>query len=268
MAVTVDKDADQLRSDLMISTVDDGDNWINALLYGDVGAGKTHLLGTAADIADTSPVLIFDVEGGLKTLRKFPNKANIRRVPIRSMKEIEDKYNMLYLSIKTDPVTKLPYIPGVKTLGLDSLTELTDLDMRTIMKDAFSRNPDKVDPDVPSQREWGKARAHIRTIVRAFRDLPCNVIMTAQVGSLQEEGQPTKFFPGFAGKLRTEVPGFFDIVAYLYAENEGGTIVRKLQSVGTRRVVAKDRTGALGQVLEDATIPDIWRLINGSGESK
>lgn len=256
-AATATKEHDELRAKLQVSSIDEGvDDWINAIFYAEPGGGKTHLLGTAADHPDTSPVLIFDVEGGLRTLRKFPNKKNIERIPVRSMDDIKNKYNELYKAINEGGT--IPY----KTVGIDSGTELTDLDMRYIMKDAYSKNPDKVNIDVPSQREWGIARQHMRTIIRAFRDLPCNVIMTAQVGTLQEEGQPIKYFPGFAGKLRTEVPGFFDIVGYLSADNEGGAIVRRTQFVGTRRVVAKDRTGALGDVLENVTVPMMWNLIN------
>lgn len=249
----------ELREKLQVVALDDGDNWMNDLIYGDVGAGKTHLLGTAADHVETAPVFIFDVEGGLKTLLKFPNKELIERKKVRSMQELTDGFNLLFKAIKNG---RLPY----GTVAVDSLTELTDLDMRTIMSEAYDRNPDKVDKDVPSQREWGKARNHIRTIVRAFRDLPCNVIFTAQVGSLQEEGQPTKFFPGFAGKLRTEVPGFMDVVGYLYAEQDpvGDGVTRKLQLQGTRRIVAKDRFGTLGSVLENPTIPMMWELTKGA----
>lgn len=252
---------EELAASLQISPLEDIDDWINALFYGDPGSGKTHLLGTAADLLATAPVVIFDIEGGLKTLRKFENKANIKRKKVRSMRELENGYNEMYKAIQTREDGS-QFIPGVNTVGVDSLTELTDLDMRTIMDDAYNRNPDKVDKDVPSQREWGKARAHIRKIVRAFRDLPCNVIMTAHVGTLQEEGQPTKYFPGFAGKLRTEVPGFFDIVGYLSTKNEGGSIVRQLQVLGTNRVVAKDRSGALGDMLFNPTVSEIWTKIN------
>jgi hypothetical protein len=154
-----------------------------------------------------------------------------------------------------------------KTVAIDSLSELADLDMKDIMKDAYSRNPDKVDKDVPSQREWGKARAHMRTIVRAFRDLPCHVVYTASVATLQEEGQPTKYFPGLSGKLRTEIPGFMDIVGYLTAESDQGVVVRKLQVQGTRRVVAKDRTSSLAPesgIIENPTLPDMWSLIHSA----
>lgn len=261
MAATAEKEKeisteDELRAKLQIDPLTD-ETWINGLFYGDPGAGKTHLLGTAMDHIDLFPMLILDVEGGLRTLLKFPNKANVERKKIRSMPDIEAAYNDLYHSIRDN---KLPY----KTVGLDSGTELTDLDMRYIMKDAYQRNPDKVNIDVPSQREWGIARSHMRKIIRAFRDLPCNFIMTAQVGTLQEEGQPTKYFPGFAGKLRTEVPGFFDIVGYLYAENSGGDILRKVQFASTRRVVAKDRSGALGDEMVDPTLPKMWDLIKST----
>jgi hypothetical protein len=89
--------------------------------------------------------------------------------------------------------------------------------------------------------------------------------MTASVATMQEEGQPTRYFPGFAGKLRTEVPGFMDIVGYLYSENKTGVINRKLQVVGTRRVQAKDRTSTLGGSLENTTISEIWNhIISGT----
>jgi phage nucleotide-binding protein len=223
------------------------------MVYGDPGVGKTFLAGTAEDSPLTSPVLFLDIEGGVTTIR---NRAGIDVPPnIRDIKDIEILYDKLWKSIDKG---KLYY----KTVVIDSLSELTDVDMRSIMKEAFSRNPDKVDKDVPSQREWGKARSHMRTIVRAFRDLPCNVIFTAQVATLQEEGQPTKYMPGFAGKLRTELPGFMDIVGYMSSEAEQGVITRKIQIQGTRRVVAKDRTAALGDMLENTTIPEMFNLIH------
>lgn len=245
----------ELRKKLEVSAPDQAVQYLNFLVYGDPGAGKTFLAGTAEDDKETSPVLFLDVEGGVATIR---TRKTIDVKPIRSMKELEDVYNTLAHSVNTEG--SLHY----KTIALDSLTELADVDMRFIMKDAHGRNPDKVDVDVPSQREWGKSRAHMRRIVRGFRDLPCNVIFTAQAATLQDEGQPTKHFPGFAGKLRTELPGFMDIVGYLYPESEGGVITRKLQVQGTRRVVAKDRTSSLGDVLEDTTIPQMWELIHSS----
>jgi AAA domain len=258
-AVAVVKTVQELKDDLQITPVDEGiDDWINALFFGYPGAGKTHLLGTAADDPRTSPVLILDVEGGLRTLRKFPNKHNIERIVVRSLKDIDDKYNLLYHSIAEGT---FPY----KTIGIDSGTELADLDMRLIMADAYQRNPEKVNIDVPSPREWGIARNHMRKLIRAFKDLPCNFIMTAQLGEKTEEGQPTQLFPGFAGKLVREAPGFFDVVGYLSVDYDptGGPVTRKLQVQGTRRVIAKDRDDLLGGLIENPTIPQMWEKIHG-----
>jgi hypothetical protein len=253
------KTVEELKRDLNIVSLEDGDDWLNVLIYALPGAGKTHFLGTAADDPRTSPVLVLDIEGGLRTLRKFKNKGNIERIVIRSMAELEDRYNKLFYSLSEGT---FPY----KTIGIDSGTELSDLDMRVIMKDAYQRNPDKVNIDVPSPREWGIARNHMRKIVRAFRDLPCNVIMTAQLGEKQEEGQPTQYFPGFAGKLVREVPGFFDVVGYLSVDHDptGGPITRKMQFQGTRRVLAKDRDGLFGDLLQDPTVPMMWELLHGN----
>jgi len=237
-----------LRELLQVKPPSEHVEWLNLLIYGEPGVGKTYLAGTAEDDPRTSPVLFLDIEGGVTTIR---HRSGIDVAPpLRNIKEIEVMYDKLYKSVKDG---KLSY----KTIVLDSLSELADVDMRSIMEDAYRKNPDKVDKDVPSQREWGKSRSHMRSIVRAFRDLPCNVIITAQV-----EGQPTKYMPGFSGKLRTEIPGFMDIVGYLYAENQGGEITRKLQTQGTRRVVAKDRTSALDDVVENPTLPGMWETIH------
>jgi phage nucleotide-binding protein len=246
----IDK-AVELRETLQVKPPSEVIMHLNALVYGEAGVGKTYLGGTADDDARMSPVLIVDVEGGLATLRE---RKSIDVVTVRSMKQIEELYNKLYHSIDNNRIY-------YKTVVIDSLTELADLDMRVVMKDAYQRNPDKVDVDVPSPREWGKVRNHIRLIVRAFRDLPCHVLYTSHVGILAEEGQPTKYFPGFAGKLGREIPGFMDVVGYMYSDNKEGVINRYMQVQGTRRVVAKDRTDSLGDVIENPSLPMIWDMV-------
>src|SRR5215831_4764622 len=135
-AVNVESDV-ELRRKLSVVAPSENVDWLNFLIYGEPGAGKTYLLGTADDDERTRPVLIFDVEGGTTTIRK---RQNVDIVPVRTMKELEQKYNDLYHSIKRDKdgVPSLYY----KTVGIDSLSELTDVDMRYIMKEAYGRNPD------------------------------------------------------------------------------------------------------------------------------
>jgi hypothetical protein len=245
---------EELRAKLQVTSPDEIVEWMNIFLYGEPGVGKTYFLGTADIDERLRPILIFDVEGGMMTLR---DKPGIDIIKVRSIQEVEDKYNMLYHSI--DSNGKLPW----KSMGIDSLTELADLDMRKVMKDAYNRNPDRVDIDVPSPREWGIVRNHIRLITRAFKDLPCHFICTGALGIDQRENEPDKYRPGFAGKLVREVPGFFDVVGFYKAKNRGGDVTRTLQVMGTDRVLAKDRTKVLGQTVENPTLTSMWDTVEG-----
>lgn len=232
--------------------------YLNLLVYGEPGAGKTYLGGSAQDHKDTSPLLIIDIEGGTTTLR---HRQDIDVISARSVQEVKDAHNKLRMSI--DPKTGTMIY---KTVMLDSVTELQKLDMAEIMRLLHDSRPD-LDPDIPSPREWGKSGIHMREIVRGFRDLPCNTIITALVSEEKDDSNVITKYPSLPGKLRVEVPGFFDIVSYLYTVSENEEMIRKMQFTGTRRVIAKDRTSCLGDFVESPTIPKLWELIQ-AGEAK
>lgn len=254
---TIEKEAKRtaIRELLEVKSPEDSVSYLNILLYGDPGSGKTWLAGTADDSPNTAPVLLLDVEGGTTTLR---HKPGIDVMQIRSMRQIEQAHAA---------VSKNP--GHYKTVIIDSITELQKLDMRTLMLEQVEKRPDSTDVYVPSQREWGKSGERVRMIIRGFRDLDCNVIVTALVAEkIDEKTNITYMFPSLPGKLRGEIPGFFDIVGLLTANDERvgdeTVITRKCQFAKTTRVIAKDRTNALPQVMESPTIPEMWRLIEAS----
>lgn len=233
--------------------------WLNLLIYGEPGAGKTYLSATAQDSEETSPILFLDVEGGVVTIRK---RRDVDVIQIRSMKKLESIFEELDKEGET-----LYY----KTVIIDSISELQKLDMRTVMEKEYNRNPDKIDKDVATMRAWGISGERMRRIIRGFRDLPCNVIITALMAQEKDEQTNiTEYFPSLPGKLRGEVPGFFDIVGLLQADAKkvsGQDIIeRTLQTAKTRKVVAKDRTGALPGVLKNPSIPLMWEMITNGQE--
>lgn len=221
------------------------------MVYSKPGGGKTYFGGTAQDDPRTGPMLILDVEGGTLTLRRKPN---IDVVQVRSVTEIVQWHKRL---LEENDVL------GYKTVMIDSGSELAKLDMREIMLEAKNNRPD-INVDVPSPREWGINGEHMRRIVRAFRDLPMNFIMSSHVSEQTDELNRIIFQPAFSGKLRVEVPGFLDIVGYMHLKIDDDVTTRVMQFVASNKVTAKDRTGALGTSLENPTIPMILELIHNS----
>lgn len=238
---------------LKIDTVQEAFEWINMLVYGFPGVGKTVLAGSASEVEEMSPVLIIDIEGGTMSLReRYPD---VQRVRIKSWKEMVLLYNALFDK-------EIAY----RTIVLDSLTEIQKFSMAQIMKDVIKKDSSR-DPDIPSVREWGKNIEQIRALVRGFRDLPCHTIMTGLPKQQQVGTGPARLSPSLPGQLGNDVPGFMDIVAYMYTKLQQGNIKRFLLTAQTDTQVAKDRSDSLETVVTEPTMSGLYRAIIG-GQSE
>lgn len=240
----------------------------NDLFYGDPGAGKTHLLGTVVDHPELFPMLLADIDGGAMTLRNVP-KGTIDVKQVRKMPDLEEIHKLLLLENVSEQYPDGYY----KSFGLDSVTELQKLDMKAVMQEQFEKKPETTDKLVPSQREWGKSNERVRMVIRAFRDLPLHFFATALLSQvIDDRTGSTTFYPSLPGKLRGEIPGFFDIVGYLRAVEERSgdevNIVRILQLAKTEKIVAKDRTSSLGSLIREPSLADMWNTIEATNISK
>jgi hypothetical protein len=223
--------------------------WLNMLIYGEPGAGKTVFAGSADDVPEMSPVLVIDVEGGTFSLRDF--YPNIESVRVRSMDDIQ----FVYAALVENP-------SRYKTVVLDSLTEIQKIIMQSIMKKVVEDDPER-DPEVPSIREWGKSGEQVRRVVRAFRDLECHTIFTALVDSDKDNktGKTTNY-PSLPGKAKREIPGFVDIVAYLYTVEVDEQLHRALLARGNAGFICKDRSNRLPAVTLDPDMVTVNQLIH------
>ena len=229
---------------LEVQTVAESPEFINMLVYGNPGAGKTVLSGSADAVPELRPTLILDVEGGTFSIReRFPDVEVVR---VQTWPDMQRVYDALY---------KMDH--EYQTVVLDSLTEMQKFSMYRIMADVLKEHPDR-DPEVPSIREWGKNIEQIRRLVRAFRDLPMNTIFTALATTDKDNKTGAVVTrPSLSGKLAMEVGGFVDIMLYMNTKVVDGELIRLVQSVGTDSVIAKDRSDNLPSVVEN---PDMQIL--------
>jgi hypothetical protein len=83
--------------------IEDVYNWMNVLIYGPYGDGKTHLVGSAALVPEMRDILYVSLEGGEKTLRQIVKmcKANsvdpscIMVMPIQTYRQYAQLYETL-----------------------------------------------------------------------------------------------------------------------------------------------------------------------------
>lgn len=239
---------------LKVQPVQQRSPFLNILVYGESGTGKTRFAGSADAVPKLRPVLFVDIEGGTETLRNSYPK--VEQVRVSTWKQMQQVYDEL-----------LKGKHGYQTVVLDSLTEIQKFNMYDIMANLVRTRPD-LDPDVPGMREWGKNLEQIRKFVRAFRDLPMNSVFTALEKSDKDTktGMVTKM-PSLSGKLASEVAGFLDVVLYYYVkqigQGEDSEMQRLMLTKKTQNVIAKDRTDQLPLVIENPTMQVIYDILNG-----
>lgn len=115
--------------------------------------------------------------------------------------------------------------------------------------------------------DYGSNTNQMRKIVRAFRDLPMNVIFTALAKEVKDDITGEIFLrPALTDKLSEDTLGYMDIVGYYYTrqnKEDETKLDRILQVQPFKNKTAKDRSGRLGNGLLNPTFTRIMNLITG-----
>jgi phage nucleotide-binding protein len=187
---------------------------MNILVYGDPGAGKTHLAGTAQDVPEMANVHFFNIDGGLMTLA---SRGDISATDIHSVDELEQEFFKL--------ANHDPEYDGIHTVVIDNISELQTLALEgeatKAYRDRIKKNKNYTIDEIYLE-DYGVAGKKLARILRGFRDLPIHVIYLAHKKDKMRKGTSTleASTPNLTDKLCTAVCGYMDIVAYLYTADE------------------------------------------------
>lgn len=245
----------------IVSLQDDDDN-VNILVYGDSGVGKTILCGS-----DDKVLFIAPEDQGTLSAKRAGSAAD--KWPVRHWDDAYDAYEYLYdLSDGGTDGSKIPYY----WLAVDSLTELQDLAMAGIMEAVVAENPDR-DPDIPAQGDWLKYQLIVKRLVKGFNSLPVNVIYTALAKPTTMPDGTEKLIPSLQGKkdmYAKTVSSWMTAFGYMgykrvniAGEGEPANYEerRTITWKDTNYVTGKDRSMALEPRTVNKSLKDIRELI-------
>ena len=196
------------------------------LIYGESGVGKTTLVGSLP-----GRVLILSAEAGLLSLAYAAADDRFDVVEVASINDVREAYKIL----------RAPGHGGYSWVVLDSISEISEVVLAAAKKAA---------PD--PRQAYGAILDEIPALVRSFRDLPgIGVLVVAKAAKVKDEisGRILVGPSAPGSKLGDMLPYLFDEVFRLVVVDEvedGQKVpVRRLQTSGDAKAVAKDRSGAL-----------------------
>lgn len=218
----------------------DEDEFVNLLIYGDSGIGKTVFCGSDDDVLFIAPE-----DNGTLSAKRFGSTA--KKWKINRWGDIVEAYEWL-CTLETIPFN---------WIILDSLTEMQQMCMRAILDEAVEMNPGR-DPDVPQLQDWQPYFERFRRLVKAFNSLPVNVVYTSLQQYEEDEDGEKVALPMIQGKgtqFANQVISWMTSFGRMTVrrkksgtDDDGNAVYeeyRVIQWKASKTVLAKDRTRCL-----------------------
>lgn len=217
---------------MLLTTTKQNTKFINCLIYGKSGIGKTTLAATAPR------PLIIDTEGGTLSLSNH----DIDMVSIRSMEELNEC------------AKKLAGKAGKNydTIFIDSGSELVEI----VLLDLKEKAKDK-------RQAYMEVGEEAIKVFRKFKDLPKHLVVTAKM-RISNVDNSEKYRASFPGNVLTEnLPYLFDEVFCLRISDDDDNedeSTRFLQTQPDEDFDAKDRSNKLKK-REEPNLTNIFNKI-------
>ncbi len=235
--------------------------YLNLLIYGDYGVGKTYLAGTASEVPMMSDVLLLNAEAGDLTLQvdehNFQAIDSVRVTDYETASKVYDFLKAHCTARDAGDVDKLremeSWLRGTdpdkikkpkeyRTVIVDSLTEVGIYCLNQLLGISDSTQMNE-ETNSAEWADYGKSLNMVTRMVRNFRDLDMHVIMICSQKWTQDETKKMLYHPAMTGQLADKVQGFMDMVGYyaLTGTSEDGSAHRRLYVAPTGRFKAKCR---------------------------
>lgn len=275
----------------MQKSAEDQHQYLNMLIYGPHGGGKTTLLGSSVDIPEMQDVLVVMAEGGSVVFEDNPritesNKLDV--IKVDRIEQVQKVYEFLkaHCAWRDDPSKEKELqqlqdmvMPGVdrlrryRTVIIDSLSEVEAFNLAKILNlDSLGIDAGD-DMEVAGFPQFRKNNHIIQRFVRQFRDLPIHCLMTCAQSYTQDERKQFHYAPKLTGQLTGIVQGFFDIVGWLVPNSaqvdEKTGVARRflfVQPQTAPKADAKNRLASYAQAYFDN--PVMTNIMVGTGYIK
>jgi hypothetical protein len=242
---------------------------MDMLVYGPTKLGKTTFSLTSQDVPEMGKYLHVAIERGEETIRDtypdtdvvFTNEDD-NGWTLETDEQKWDRFCQIYEELRRPG-------HGYGTVGLDTLDELQAINLGYNRETADAVLDKKQDPDIASPREYGKSLLQMKRVIRAYQDLPMNVIWICHSkDDINERTKRREKKPALVGQLQDSVGGMVNNLVYLTMTQATRTepAQRILITAADGEISAGTRSRVLNDMgeISDPTMAKFWYPLMGT----
>lgn len=237
----------------------EGHDHVFGLIYGGSGTGKTHLMGTVAELGT---MLLIDIDQGYLTIKNAKDiKPFHDNITVCSFDKFED-LDTAFKLIEANDVKKWNafFKAEVITKPFDWIVWDTWSEIQWFMMQKLRANEGLSGVGINFRKNvqiqhWGSLTDLNKLAIQSLRDCKVNQLFTMQEAMMKDELSGQVYGgPAIHGKLVQEFPAFFDVVVYTYTDLQGKFCARTKPK---GKMTAKTRLGE-GQEFVNPTAKQLF----------
>lgn len=244
---------------------------LKLLIHGTAGKWKTSMAKTCVNDERLMPMLLWNFEGGTDSIHSVCNYIDLS--------EIGKNYSLDKIDVVTikswkefDKLIRIIHTKeyGYKTLFLDSISELTKLNLFEQSGAFESAKTSILSVRMPQLREYGESQEQLNVLVRILKYVDAHIICVSgsELNSNIEEGvtKKTMMIPALSGKLSLQLPHIFSHVGYMKTVQDSkqqNTIAMMFDNSSEYLAKTRDEFNRLGKGIINPTIPKILDKLTG-----